>query len=74
MCHCRRVLLRLNEMIQHDIPLQSMKEAIHCFSEKYREIMLVHPNVLTNQLNVRVNSEVHRLKRLLPSDLTADLR
>lgn len=63
-----------NELIQHDIPLETIKDAIQRYSEKYSERVLVHPNVLANKLNVREVNEVRRLKRLLPLDLTTGLR
>jgi hypothetical protein len=63
-----------NEVIQHDIPLESIKEAIHRYSVKYSERVSVHPNVLATQLNVREVNEVRRLKRLEPSDLIAEPR
>jgi hypothetical protein len=63
-------------MIQHDISLESIKEAIHRYSVKYSARMSVHPNpnVLANQLNVHEVNEVRRLKRLEPSDLIPEPR
>ena len=62
-----------NKIIQHDIPLETVKKAIHRFSEKHSKRVLVHPDVLANRLNVP-SGEVRRLKRLMPSDLTSGLR
>ena len=61
------------KIIQHNITLETVKEAIHRFSEKYSKRVLVHPNVLANRLNVP-SGEVRRLKRLMPSDFTSGLR
>jgi hypothetical protein len=63
-----------NEVIQHDIPLESIKETIHRYSVKYSESVSVHSNVLATELNVREVNEVRRLKRLEPSDLIAKPR
>ena len=62
-----------NKIIQDDIPLETAKEAVHRFSEKYSKRVLVHPNMLANRLNVP-SGEVRRLKRLMPSDFTSGLR
>ena len=58
-----------NRVLLYDIPLESDNEAIHRFSSKYCERVSVHPIVLVNRLNMP-NSEVRRLKRLLPFDTT----
>ena len=61
-------------IIQHDVPLESVKEVIYQFSVKYSARVSVHPNVLANQLNVPNINEVRRLKRLLLLDLSTRLR
>lgn len=43
---------------------------IHQYSVWYSERVLLHPNVLSNQLNVCAVNEVRILKHLLPSYLT----
>ena len=63
----------MDKLILHDIPLGTVKEAIHRFSAKYNERVLGHPNVLANRLNMPT-SEERRLKRLLSLDLTTGLR
>lgn len=63
-----------NVVIQRDIPVRSIKEVIHQFCVKYSERVLVHPNVLANKLNAHDNSQVRRLKRFQPSDLTRGVR
>lgn len=63
-----------NKVIQHDIRMESIREVIHQYSASYSERVLVHPNVLVNQLNVPAAGEVRRLKRLIPSDLVMGSR
>lgn len=39
-----------NEVIQHDIPLETVKEVIHQFSIKYNERISAYPNMLSVKL------------------------
>lgn len=63
-----------NEVIQRDIPLESINEVIYQYSVNYSERLSNHPNVLANQLYESDNSEIRRLKRCQPADLALGLR
>ncbi|KAF7286364.1 hypothetical protein GWI33_005660 [Rhynchophorus ferrugineus] len=62
----------LNKVIERDIPLEPITSVIQRICVKYFERVSVHPNVLANQLNMRRDTEVRRLKRLTPPDLITE--
>ena len=59
-------------MIQRDLGIPTVKEAISSYAERYKERIATHPNRLAAETISTSNME-RRPKRKHPADLTKDI-